>query len=417
MNRDLNCAQSLPVHDHNYTEKSDKKRNSGRTPERKRKVRLSTVILSIIIVILAAALCVSGFVIVKLQRINLFSKSIILSNNYFLENSGYGMFDDEEEDGESGLSNYEYKNPEVEDYGVDFGGILYIPGTEEVDWMAYSGVSGADDELQNKIYSWIGNIRTMYGGNYDYAPWVYRNMAEELYHLYTSGTREIEAVKEVCGMFCVDFESTKFTPVDAPKTKQLDVPYLSQEGILPNGCESVSATMLLNYWGIDITPEDFVDKYLYCENVSIRWGVRYGPNPKYAYAGDPRSEKEGWGCFAPVIVRALNGIVPEGLAVKNLTGITLSKLKDYIDRDIPVAVWVTVDMGEVEKILQWQSKDGEETFLYPANEHCMVLVGYDDDGYIFADPYGSNGIVKYSAEECLLAFNSLGRQAVAIVKR
>ena len=62
--------------------------------------------------------------------------------------------------------------------------------------------------------------------------------------------------------------------------KQLSVPYISQEGSFPNGCESVSATMLLRYYGFDITPDEFIDSYLPCEPVRISWGTRYGPNPK-----------------------------------------------------------------------------------------------------------------------------------------
>ena len=49
----------------------------------------------------------------------------------------------------------------------------------------------------------------------------------------------------------------------------IDVPYISQEGRLPNGCESVSATILLQYCGFDIEPETFVDEYLDCEPVTI----------------------------------------------------------------------------------------------------------------------------------------------------
>ena len=45
----------------------------------------------------------------------------------------------------------------------------------------------------------------------------------------------------------------------------------------------------------------------------------------------------------------------------------------------------------------------------------MVLIGYTDDTYIFADPYNSNGIVEYSESETVLAFNSLGMQSVVIV--
>ena len=87
--------------------------------------------------------------------------------------------------------------------------------------------------------------------------------------------------------------------VNSEEKKMIEVPYFSQEGILPNGCEATSAAMLLNFYGVKVSPEEFVDNYLDCESVSIRWGCRYGPNPKNAYAGDPRSKDKGWGCFSP----------------------------------------------------------------------------------------------------------------------
>lgn len=198
---------------------------------------------------------------------------------------------------------------------------------------------------------------------------------------------------------------------------RIDVPYISQEGILPNGCESVSAVMLLRHLGFDITPEDFVDNYLDCKPVTIKFGCRYGPNPKYYYAGDPRSEKWGCGCFSPVIVRALEKYLPKDYEAVNTTGMSLEALKKkYIDNEIPVAVWVTVGMEEVDSILQWQSENKSETFLYPENEHCMVFVGYDKDNYIFADPYNSNGIVSYPIKDCEAAHSMLGFQSLAVVK-
>lgn len=42
----------------------------------------------------------------------------------------------------------------------------------------------------------------------------------------------------------------------ASQEVQLEVPYLSQEDILPTGCEAVSAAMVLQYWGVDVTPEE-----------------------------------------------------------------------------------------------------------------------------------------------------------------
>lgn len=200
--------------------------------------------------------------------------------------------------------------------------------------------------------------------------------------------------------------------------KQLSVPYISQEGSFPNGCESVSATMLLRYYGFDITPDEFIDSYLPCEPVRISWGTRYGPNPKLVYAGDPRSDSDGYGCFAPVIVKAMNSYLSgKGYYAKNVTGTSLSTLAStYIDNGNPVLVWGTVGMKEIDRIIQWQSDDRTESFLYPANEHCMVFSGYDGENYWFSDPYDSNGTVAYPISDSVMAYNQLGTQAVVIMK-
>ena len=49
---------------------------------------------------------------------------------------------------------------------------------------------------------------------------------------------------------------------------------------MPNGCESVSAVMALQYIGIPITPEEFVSNYLDMGNAPSG-GI--GPDPKDVY--------------------------------------------------------------------------------------------------------------------------------------
>ena len=44
--------------------------------------------------------------------------------------------------------------------------------------------------------------------------------------------------------------------------KLIKVPYIDQTKEWPTGCESVSAVMLLQYLGMDISVEQFVDFYL-----------------------------------------------------------------------------------------------------------------------------------------------------------
>lgn len=201
------------------------------------------------------------------------------------------------------------------------------------------------------------------------------------------------------------------------KQLMIDVPYISQEGILPNGCEAVSATMLLRHYGYNITAEDFADGYLYCLPYKIQDGVAYAPDPDFAYAGDPSSEDWGYGCYPPVIVNSINKYLTEDYHAENITGVSMVELRrDYLEKGIPVAVWVTINFEDINKYIPWYTEDTNEKILYPANLHCMVLCGYDGENYIFNDPYNSNGTVKYPVETVNEIFNIMGRRAVAVIK-
>ena len=85
----------------------------------------------------------------------------------------------------------------------------------------------------------------------------------------------------------------------------LDAPYLSQEDY-PTGCESVAAVMALQYWGVDLTVEEFIDGYLPLGDAphTDSAGHFVGCDPRKAFPGDPR-EETGWGCYSPVIEKAL----------------------------------------------------------------------------------------------------------------
>ncbi len=199
-------------------------------------------------------------------------------------------------------------------------------------------------------------------------------------------------------------------------SRLLDVPHLNQqEAALPNGCEAVCAVMLLQYNHFSVTAEEFVSAHLPCEPVELRWGCRYGPDPSVSYAGDPHSKRGGFGCFSPVIVKALQSYLPQSHRVVNLTGKTLQEIAvTYIAADIPVAVWVTQDMTPIEKAYQWQSYDKTESFLYPVNQHCMVFCGFDSKYYYFSDPLSEESLVKYPRATAEGIYRSMGQQAVAV---
>ena len=46
----------------------------------------------------------------------------------------------------------------------------------------------------------------------------------------------------------------------------------------------------------------------------------------------------------------------------------------------------------------------------------MVLVGYDAENYYLNDPYNNNGLVKYEKSLVNSVYESLGSQAIALIK-
>ena len=363
--------------------------------EKKGCSRVAVTIVSLMLAVMTAVSGVLGYNLLKAYRMNRYSKNIWLNNNYFLISR-----EDETKDN-SDISR--------EDETKDNSGFDEHP-TENAVAVSSEVLS---DPFASEQYE------------QELTPYVYQTLGE----LYSAG-------KMSYNEYMIFFEKWKCQGLNAAVnyineifgyevfdtslfSKKLSVPYVSQEGILPNGCEAVSAVMLLKDKGYSVDPIDFVDKYLDCGKVYVKWGCRYGPNPQKQYAGDPKSEKGGWGCFAPVIVDSLNKyITDKKVYACNLTGKSIESLAaEYVAKGTPVAVWCTIGMNEINEIYQWQSYDKKQTYLYPVRQHCMVLIGYDSQYYYFLDPYNSNGEVKYPKQQVEYCYNSMGKQAVALLEK
>ncbi len=198
-------------------------------------------------------------------------------------------------------------------------------------------------------------------------------------------------------------------------SNRLNVPILHQFPEFPSGCESVSAVMALQYYGENISVTRFVQKHLeMSNNFYYENGKHYGPSPYQYFIGNPAST-QSYGCMAPVIEKALISYFGTNNRVKNTTGTSLKDLcRTYIDQGEPVLVWATIGMIETTPGSTWYLKDGTQ-YVWPNNEHCMVLVGYDDTRYYFNDPY--RGMVKsYPHWLCDARYKDLGMQSIAITR-
>ena len=182
------------------------------------------------------------------------------------------------------------------------------------------------------------------------------------------------------------------------KKKIIQVPYIDQSVKYPTGCESVSTVMLLQYLGYDISVDEFIAEYLEMKDFEEREGQLFGADPNLYFCGSPY-DKDSFGCYAPVICKALEKAIGDKYLINNETGVSIEELvRRYIDQDMPVIFWACINMREPIVGPEWKLFDSGETFTWISNEHCMLLVGYDEDGYYFNDPHENRGLIRYEKE-------------------
>ena len=181
----------------------------------------------------------------------------------------------------------------------------------------------------------------------------------------------------------------------------------SQLPALPNGCEFVSLAMVLEYYGYPYDNEALVREY-------CPMGEYLKTDPDKAYVGSPFAGEAGLGCNAPVVRTAANQFLQDRdarLEANYAHSPTIEGLLAYIDRGTPVILWATVDMKQDFTVVrEWQAQG--EQFSWLRYSHCLVLVGYTAQDFIFQDPL--SGLVRYARADCESSFTALGCQAIVL---
>ncbi|MFI3324709.1 MAG: C39 family peptidase [Clostridia bacterium] len=197
--------------------------------------------------------------------------------------------------------------------------------------------------------------------------------------------------------------------------------YINQVEDYPTGCESVASVMALNYMGIDISVDTFIDDYLDCGNSPYYSGnVLYAADPWEAFIGNPRSSS-GYGCYSTVIENAINKFIDTDTYKvftynEFTTQLSLEEIcGEFISNDIPVLIWATASMKTVYNSTLWTIEGTSDKFQWLSPMHCLVLVGFDEDYYYFHDSL-EDAYTKYSKSKVETAYEAMGSQALAIVK-
>ena len=168
------------------------------------------------------------------------------------------------------------------------------------------------------------------------------------------------------------------------------VPMINQYSLgYPTGCESAALTVLLRYWGLNINMSSVVNrlpkgKLPYYEN-----NVRYGGNPYIEFVGTP-STYSSYGVYEKPIIQVANSFKS---GVIDGTGLSLNQVLGIVKEGRPVIVWVSMNMAVPYISTSWIYKPTGEKISWMANEHALVVVGYNKNQVIVSDSL--TGSIRY----------------------
>lgn len=191
---------------------------------------------------------------------------------------------------------------------------------------------------------------------------------------------------------------------------------------LPTGCEITAMTMVLNYYGCEVTKEEMARDYLPTifdyqeprrEGRHRREFYEYGDDLENYFLGDPFTEY-GTVCGTSAIVMAANLYLSEEeseLWAVDLSGITTKELYKIVLSGSPAVVFTTIDMEDREETMGWYTEDG--TYVeWSHNDHATVIIGCSEDEVVIADPL--EGIVTYDKTQFEKVFAQRGYRCVVI---
>ncbi|MGG1556296.1 C39 family peptidase [Paenibacillus ferrarius] len=185
------------------------------------------------------------------------------------------------------------------------------------------------------------------------------------------------------------------------------IPALSQLPELPNGCEAVAATMLLNWAGLPISKEDVAAALPKGElPYTNEDGAVVGGNPRDVFVGDPFDV--GYGIYHAPIAALMQQWLPG--RIEDVTGIAFASLLELPAKGRPVMVWATEHMDMPYLDLEWEDPDGELVEWYQP-EHALLLVGSDDEYAYLNDPMTGRQ-EAYSLDAFEQAWEAMGSQAI-----
>jgi len=156
----------------------------------------------------------------------------------------------------------------------------------------------------------------------------------------------------------------------------------------PTGCESAALTILLNYYKVNVTMNDVVKRLKKGPKPYYENGRLYGANPYIEFVGTP-SDSGSYGTYEKAIMEVANYYKP---GIINATGQSLDEILEVVSEGRPVIVWSSMNLAVPYVSRTWIHKESGKKIKWIANEHALVIVGFNENQVIVSDSL--NGSIK-----------------------
>lgn len=182
---------------------------------------------------------------------------------------------------------------------------------------------------------------------------------------------------------------------------------INQYPMHPNGCEAVALTILLHYYGINVSTQNVMDALPKGDVPHYENGILYGGNPNYEFLGDPNSYY-GWGIWDQGLAITANKFKSP---IINGTGMDFRDVIKLVKNNRPVVVWTSIDLRSPHVWNSWIYKPTGERITWKNYNHAVVVIGYTENTVIISDPI--NGQIRsMDRRKFIDVYNYMGRKAL-----
>lgn len=190
-----------------------------------------------------------------------------------------------------------------------------------------------------------------------------------------------------------------------------NVPFIQQLPELDRGCEVTSLAMMLQYAGITVDKMKLANEIKKVDFMND--GVRGNPNE--GFVGNIYTFSEsGYGVYHGPLFQLAKKYLPNKAV--DLTGKSIEEMYNSVKAGQPVVMITNATFAPLDEdeFTTWETNNGDVSITY--NEHCVVLIGYDQESVYIRDPLKDSLDVKVPREKFEQAWVQMGSQAISYVK-